>query len=377
MLSIVIPTSNAEGTIGELLESIVAQDFRGDYEVIIIDNGSTDNTERIVRKYMRVLPIRYFKYGEKLGHAGAINEGITKAKGEFILVLHDDLVLGESNWISEILKTAKENEKIGIVSSLFVTPVKKLKTTIDKIFSYIYILGWHERVTNLDVMEVMYSGLNNDLIKREVIERVGLPDNTYKFGMHDIDFAERVRRAGYIIVLNPKVHVEHLLSSYQRSLKSHLIKAWQYGFPSAIILKRYHYLPNLDNLLYFLSVITFLSGLFLPFYLILTSILVITLATLPLEQPNFYRKNRYVIRAKKVLLGYFAGLLVYPAFHPLFFLAVGSSVILYRTVNSAIASYRELGNWKVTLGVVAFYPLWALINGLSVLSGLFRFAFTK
>ena len=49
MLSIVIPTSNAEDTIGELLESIRAQDFHDDYEVIIIDNGSKDKTEEIVK----------------------------------------------------------------------------------------------------------------------------------------------------------------------------------------------------------------------------------------------------------------------------------------------------------------------------------------
>jgi len=75
VLSIVIPASNAEDTIGELLESIKAQDFHDDYEVIIIDNGSKDKTEEIVKKYMDHLPIRYYKYKEKLGHAGAINEG--------------------------------------------------------------------------------------------------------------------------------------------------------------------------------------------------------------------------------------------------------------------------------------------------------------
>jgi len=52
VLSIVIPTSNAEDTIGELLESIKAQDFHDDYEVIIIDNGSKDKTEEIVKKYI-------------------------------------------------------------------------------------------------------------------------------------------------------------------------------------------------------------------------------------------------------------------------------------------------------------------------------------
>ena len=377
MLSIVIPTSNAEDTIGELLESIKAQDFHDDYEVIIIDNGSKDKTEEIVKKYIDHLPIRYYKYEEKLGHAGAINEGISKAKGEYILILHDDLVLGDRDWISVMLETVKKDERIGIASSLFITPVKKLRSTVNKIFSYIYILGWHDKVPNLPIMEVLYSGLNNDLIRREVIEKVGLLDNSYKYGMHDIDFAERVRRAGYKIILNPKVHVEHLLSYYQKSLKSHLFKAWQYGFPSAIILKRYKYLPNLDNLIYFLSVFFFLLSFFLPFYPLLFFVILLSLLTFPLEQPNFYKKNKYVIRAKKIAIGYLLGAIAYLIFHPLFFLAIGGSVILYRTVTSALISYKELRNLKVTLGVILLYPIWTLINGSSVLSGILKFIFTK
>jgi GT2 family glycosyltransferase len=91
-----------------------------------------------------------------------------------------------------MLETLKKDERIGIASSLFITPVKKLRSTVNRIFSYIYILGWRDKVPNLPIMEVLYSGLNNDLIRREVIEKVGLLDNSYKYGMHDIDFAERV-----------------------------------------------------------------------------------------------------------------------------------------------------------------------------------------
>jgi len=52
VLSIVIPASNAEDTIGELLESIKAQDFQDDYEVIVIDNDSKDKTKEIVKNWI-------------------------------------------------------------------------------------------------------------------------------------------------------------------------------------------------------------------------------------------------------------------------------------------------------------------------------------
>ena len=92
MLSIVIPTSNAEDTIGELLESIKAQDFHDDYEVIIIDNGSKDKTEEIV-KIMNILPINYFRYEKRLGVTNSKNARINESSGEFILFVDQDVTL--------------------------------------------------------------------------------------------------------------------------------------------------------------------------------------------------------------------------------------------------------------------------------------------
>ncbi|BCU69048.1 glycosyltransferase family 2 protein [Stygiolobus caldivivus] len=374
-VSIIIPTSNAEDTIEKVLNSIISQDFK-EFEIIIIDNGSEDKTEEIVKKFseQNKANIKYFKYEHKLGHAGAINEGISKASGDLVLILHDDLVLGESNWLSEMVKVMEKDE-VGIASSLFVTPVRKLNSIINKAFSYIYILGWHDTKVDLGVQEVMYTGLNNDMIKRKVIEKVGYPDNTYKYGMHDIDYSERVKRAGYKIVLNAKVHVEHLLSSYQRSLKGHIKKAWQYGYPSSVIMKRYGYLPNLDNMMFAVGLLMFalsilLPSLFLPLVFLLV---VLSIISFKLEQPNFYRKNKYLIRAKKLLLGSISALIGYLIFHPLLFLAYGGVVILYRALSNTIISFRELKDVKVSLLVFLFYPLWNLISGFSVLGGFFTF----
>jgi GT2 family glycosyltransferase len=374
IVSIVIPTSNAEDTIENVLNSILSQDYK-EYEVIIIDNGSKDRTEEIVKKIIekKKADIKYYKYEKQLGHAGAINEGIMKASGDLILILHDDVVLGGNNWLSEMVKVM-EREDVGIASSLFVTPVKEL-SGINKVFSYVYILGWHDTNMNLGIQEVMYSGLNNDMIKRKVIEKVGYPDNSYKFGMHDIDYSERVRRAGYKIVLNPKVHVKHLLSSYQRSLRGHLRKAWQYGYPSSVILKRYGYLPNLDNFLFAISLLLFFFSLFVSSYFLLLALIlgVLSLISFKLEQPNFYGRSRYLIRAKKLLLSFIAGLVGYLLFHPLFFIAYGGVVILYRTLSNTIVSYKELKDLKVSLLVLLFFPIWSLINGFSVLGGFFTF----
>ncbi|WP_338602502.1 glycosyltransferase family 2 protein [Sulfolobus tengchongensis] len=374
LVSIIIPTSNGESTLSEVLNSIAVQDYK-QIEVIIIDNGSKDRSYEIVQKFIKEVDfsVRYFRFENKLGHAGAINEGLKRAKGDIIMILHDDIKLGERNWISSMLKIF-ERKEVGVSSSLFVTYPDRLKG-INKVFSYIYILGWHKLV-EMPIQEVAYTGLNNDLVRREIIEKIGALDNTYPYSMHDIDFSEKVRRLGYKIILNPKVHVEHLLSFYQRNLKSHFIKAWQYGFPSTLILRRYGYLPNLDNFLFFIYSLIFILSFFVNFNILLILSVIISLLSIPLEQPNFYNKNKFVIRVEKLSISYIAGIILYTLFRNLFFIALGVSVIFYRALKSSIIAYKELNSKKISFQVFLFYFLWNFVNGAAVFAGIFKFLLT-
>ena len=372
LVSIIIPTSNGAQTLGRVLRSVLSQDYEN-MEILIIDNGSEDNTEEVVQGLMSESnrEIRYYKYQHKLGHAGAINEGIKRALGKMIIVLHDDVVLCQNNWVSSMIRLF-EDQKVGVASSLFITDPKDLKG-IDRVFSYVYILGWHEPNNNLQVQPVMYTGLNNDMIRGEVIERIGLLDNTYKYGMHDLDFSEKVRRYGWNIVLNPKVHAKHLLSFYQRSLKSHLIKAWQYGFPSYLMMRRYGYLPNLDNLLFFLMLILFFASFILPFKFVLFTTFILLTFSFFVEQPNFYGKSKFWIRFKKVLISLAAAIALTLIWKNLFFIGIGMTVPLYRALNNSLACYKETKDLKCTLQIPFFYILWSLINGAAVFSGILIF----
>ncbi len=85
-ISVIIPTYNAAATITRAVDSVLAQSQPVD-EILIIDDGSTDNTAEIVRNYGE--KIRYF-YQQNTGVAGAMNYGIEQAKGEWIAVLAAD-----------------------------------------------------------------------------------------------------------------------------------------------------------------------------------------------------------------------------------------------------------------------------------------------
>ena len=92
--SIIIPTFNAGECICRCLESIFKSSFY-DYQIILIDDGSTDNTEELIKKYITDERVRYFKKSNE-GVSAARNYGINKAEGDYILFIDADDTIGEN-----------------------------------------------------------------------------------------------------------------------------------------------------------------------------------------------------------------------------------------------------------------------------------------
>lgn len=112
-LSILIPTYNGASLIGPTVESVLAQSFE-DYEIIIGDDCSTDNTGEVVRM-LQTSSIRYFRNPRNLGYGNNLNACFEKARGEIIFLLgHDDILLKDA-----LVKTVKAfdlGSDIGVVT---------------------------------------------------------------------------------------------------------------------------------------------------------------------------------------------------------------------------------------------------------------------
>jgi len=108
-VSVIIPTYNRAHLIGGTIQSILNQTYR-DFELIIVDDASTDNTEEVVKGFNDER-LRYIRMKENSGAAGApINRGIKAARGEYIAFLGDD-----DEWLPQ--KLEKQIEKFKSVSS--------------------------------------------------------------------------------------------------------------------------------------------------------------------------------------------------------------------------------------------------------------------
>lgn len=94
LISIVCTLYNYRGYIGELIESVLAQTYKN-WELFIVDDGSTDKPLEVIRPYLRDKRICYFAFEKNKGYSKAKNEGIIKSKGEYIVMIDADDKLTE------------------------------------------------------------------------------------------------------------------------------------------------------------------------------------------------------------------------------------------------------------------------------------------
>ncbi|CAA0173027.1 glycosyltransferase [Tenacibaculum maritimum] len=105
--SIVIPVYNRPQEIDELLGSLIKQNFHDDFEIVIVEDGSTEKCDLIVEKYKSKLCIRYF-FKENSGAGESRNFGMNKAKGNYFIILDSD-VLVPTQYLQEVKKNLREN----------------------------------------------------------------------------------------------------------------------------------------------------------------------------------------------------------------------------------------------------------------------------
>ncbi len=108
--SIVIPNYNKEKYIGECLDSVFNQDIEKDkYEVIVVEDGSNDNSLEIIKRY----PVKIF-YTNRKRAGGARNLGIENAKGEYVVFLDSDDYLASTDVLSKLDKKANGQDVIAL-----------------------------------------------------------------------------------------------------------------------------------------------------------------------------------------------------------------------------------------------------------------------
>lgn len=115
-VSVIVPAYNAEDYIGETIQSVLEQSY-GKWELLLVDDGSTDRTKEIIQKYLNDPRIKYF-YKKNGGQGSARNLGIQKAKGIFLAFLDADDLWDVDKLKTQIKFLSQENDVVLVFSKL-------------------------------------------------------------------------------------------------------------------------------------------------------------------------------------------------------------------------------------------------------------------
>ncbi|GAB7257660.1 glycosyltransferase family 2 protein [Polaribacter sp. OB-PA-B3] len=105
--SIIVPVYNRPKEVDELLESLTKQDFSNNFEILIIEDGSTEKSEQIVEKYTNQLDLKYY-FKENSGAGASRNFGMQKATGNYFIILDSDVIVPKS-YLTAVKKALESN----------------------------------------------------------------------------------------------------------------------------------------------------------------------------------------------------------------------------------------------------------------------------
>ena len=105
--SLIIPVFNRPNEIDELLKSLTKQTYQNDFEVIIIEDGSTNTAANIIAKYSDLINIKYF-FKANSGAGPSRNFGMQKAKGNYFVIFDSDCII-PPNYLNAVEKALKKN----------------------------------------------------------------------------------------------------------------------------------------------------------------------------------------------------------------------------------------------------------------------------
>lgn len=250
--SIIIPNWNGKELLKDCLDSLFEQSFKN-FEIILVDNGSTDNSiEYVAANYPRV---KILKLKKNFGFAKAINEGVKASSADYVIFLNNDTSV-DKDWVKSLVSCAHLHPEVISVNSKLLNFYERKK--IDGLGILINevgqarSIGWNEEDRDQYNNEFYIFGATGGaaLFRREDFIKVGLFDEKYFMYSEEVDFAFKAQFLGYKSIFCPKAVVYHKHKATSKKLPEH-IEYWQFrnmtqtiirDFPNFILFKKWRFL---------------------------------------------------------------------------------------------------------------------------------------
>lgn len=362
-VSIIVPCFNEEGSISGSIDSILKLDYPPNaYELIIVDDGSTDSTAQVLERYRNNPRITIIRKANGGKHT-ALNAGIEIARGEYIACLDADSFVSKESLRESIAHF--DDERIAAVTASM--SIHKPKIILERMQQAEYLLGIILRHILSTVNGLYVTPGPFTVYRKSVFQELG--SFTSAHNTEDMEIALRIQRAGLIIQNAPRARVYTNAPGTLRALVKQRIR-WTTGF----IRNAYDYRDLFFNpkygvlglLVLPLGVLSIVSGIGLFFL------------TLYKTGDWIYE---YAVRASEVPLSYTLAIpsldLFFAPINPILLLSIPALLITF----ALIAVGSRISRTKTRLGAdvvwyVALYsmvaPLWLIGSVSDVIMGVSR-----
>lgn len=250
-ISIIIPAKNAKDTIKKCLDSVSNLNY-ADYETIVVNDGSTDETEAILKSYPHIKVIGT----QSQGPSRARNLGIEKAIGDMAAFTDADCMV-HPEWLNELLKCFTD-PKIAGVGGVQKNPGDDSPFG-QRVQDFFNLIGFIPGYTRLEknIKQVNHTPSCNAMYRRSVLVELGgfLPG---LWPGEDVELDYRIKKKGYKLVFNPKAIVFHYRVKSSRDFNTMMFK---YGKAQGWLVRKY----GLFRLMHLIPIFTLII-LFLLFY---------------------------------------------------------------------------------------------------------------
>lgn len=227
-VSIIILNYNTKDLLLACLASIAKAKDSNTWEVIVLDNASTDGSfEAVKNEKLNLKSLKIIQNEKNLGFAAGNNVGIRQAKGTYILLLNSDTEVS-ANTITETKSFLDEHPEAGAATCKLMLPDGTMDPACHRGFptpwaSFTYMVGLEKIFPHSQLFARYHLGFKDlhspqeidspsgafFMIRRTVIEKVGLLDEDYFMYGEDLDWAYRMKKAGFSIWFYPYASIIH------------------------------------------------------------------------------------------------------------------------------------------------------------------------
>jgi GT2 family glycosyltransferase len=219
-LSIIIVSWNTSDLLAKCLASIYSHPPGCQFEVLIVDNNSTDNSVEMVRQQFPQVIL--FPNKHNIGFAPANNQAIRQSSGQYTLLLNPDTEV-HAGTLETLVNFLDENSAVGAVGPLTLNPDSSLQTScyplptlarefwrlfhLDKFYPYgSYNMSKWDRNTKRQVDALLGACL---MVRKTIMDEIGLLDEDYFIYSEEIDLCYRVQKAGWTLYWVPQAQIIH------------------------------------------------------------------------------------------------------------------------------------------------------------------------